>query len=78
MSSEPSFIIPFLEEVISDIKTGKLTSKQILECSRFYINYTTDKSLNKVSYTELDCVAAGITFYKTLCSSLQLEEQNEK
>jgi hypothetical protein len=80
MSTNEEFIIPFLEQVISDIKHKKLSPKQIIECSRFYLNYTTDTNTNTFSYTSLDCLTAGITFYKTLTTALDVTEelQNEK
>jgi hypothetical protein len=73
MSTESQFIIPFLQQVISDIQTNQLTPKQIAECSRFYLNYTTTIPQSTFSYTEMDCLTAGITFYKTLTSSLALD-----
>jgi len=71
-TSDKQDLTSFFEKVIDDLKHNKCTEKQIAECSRFYLNYTELPVSSDFKYTEIDCVTAGVLFYKTLASGLEL------
>jgi len=71
-------LISFFEQVVHDLKHNQCSKKQIAECSRFYINYTTNSIPEGFTYDEMDCVTAGIAFYSTLVNGLDLVKHDLK